>query len=373
MISLKYNNNLIAIVSGNNGTDVRIGKVCRSLSRLGFDLHLIGWDRRNGIKKKLELGATKIHMMNLTTPYGRATILGNLYFAFYAAHILKSLRPKTVCCIDEEYAIMLLPAKYVLYRHMVCDVFDGLNDRFSNRGKLYRLVLYIISQISRLGSDCLIATDNTRYERFGRYKSKSIVIENYPEDPGENLAKTQLEGPINIYASGSLSTKRGLRQLVQMLDSTNNVKVISAGWLYDDYSTNIFIKHPKVTFLGILTAKESLEKAALCDAVFSFYEPNSENNRYASPNKIYDAMSVGRPIIINEEVILSQWVVDNSLGFRLAYNDVDELKRIVQNLKMRRLSLISYAKHSRQLFQKGYRWEEVEKKLYSLYNKLSVD
>jgi hypothetical protein len=38
----------IALIHGNDGSDVRVGKTCRSLARLGFDVHFIGWDRRPG-------------------------------------------------------------------------------------------------------------------------------------------------------------------------------------------------------------------------------------------------------------------------------------------------------------------------------------
>jgi len=47
----------IALIHGNDGSDVRVGKTCRSLARLGFDTHFIGWDRRPEADKEIDLVA----------------------------------------------------------------------------------------------------------------------------------------------------------------------------------------------------------------------------------------------------------------------------------------------------------------------------
>ena len=363
----RFNTNRIALVHGNDGTDVRVGKVCRSLSRMGFDMHFIGWDRRPNIEKTVELGLTHTHIMKAATPYGSSTIFGSMRFALHMARELRKLRPNTVCCVNEDNALLALPMCGLFYRHLVCDVFDGILDRHSNSSLPSRIVLCAIAHISRIGADRLIATDSARFEGFGRYRPKCIVIENYPEDPGEDLASTPLDGPIRIYAAGTMYVGRGLRQLLAAVDATTNAEVVSAGWLYDDYATDVFVKHPKVAFHGIVTAQESLRLAAQCDAVFSFYEPSSVCTRQASPNKIYDAMSVGRPVIINEEAAVSQWIVDNHLGVRLPYTDTEGLTRILNSLKEKRKSVPDFARHARELFNQGYSWEQMEPRLNELY------
>jgi len=362
-----YNKNRIVLISPNDGTDVRIGKVCRSLSKMGFDIHFVGWDRRPGIEKSFELGSTCAHVMTGATIHGRFTVSGGIRFARHVVKHLWQLRPNTVCCVNEEYALLVLPLRYLFYRYLVCDVFDALYDRHSNRNWLVCHVLKFLSVVSRTGTDCLIATDVARFEKFGRHKNKSIVIGNYPEDPGEELAFMVPEGPVKIYAAGSMSVRRGLQQLIDVVDEMTNVEIISAGWLYDDYAKNVLSKHPMVTFHGIVSAQDSLRLAATCDAVFGFYEPSSVNNRLASPNKVYDAMSIGRPLIINEEAGVSQWVMENGVGLRTPYYNTDGLKQIIQNLKKRRNFLPGFAKHSRQLLSQGYSWEKMEQKLYVLY------
>ena len=111
-----------------------------------------------------------------------------------------------------------------------------------------------------------------------------------------------------------------------------DVEIVSAGWLLDSYANEVFVAHPAVRFHGIVSSRRSLELAAMCDAVFAFYAPTSEGNLNASPNKVYDAMSVGRPVIINSEVRMAQWIVDKRLGFAAPYGDVEALAEVIREL-----------------------------------------
>ena len=360
----------IAIVHGNDGSDVRIGKVCRSLSAMGFDTHFIGWDTRPEAEKDIDLGAATPHIMVRATPYGRTTVVTRLQFGWHTVRMLARLRPDVACCVNEDNAFLVLPFRGVLYRYLVCDVFDALVDRHSNRGALLRCVLRIVSEITRTGADRLIATDRPRFERFGRFRRKCVVIENVPEDPGEELSRLMLTGPVKVYVSGSLSIVRGLRQIIEVAEQLDDVEIVSAGWLYDDYAQDVFARHPKVSFRGIVTARQSLELAAGCDVVLALYLPNSVNNRNASPNKIYDAISVGRPVIINSETGVSRWVAENKLGYRCPYADVDALREVISSLGRRRRELADFARHARAVYLESYTWGRMEKRLDKLYRGL---
>jgi len=360
----------IAVIHGNDGSDVRIGKVCRSLSSMGFDVHFIGWDSRPEVGKSIDLGAAASHVMVKATPHGRFTVGGKLRFALHIKETLARLRPDVACCVNEDNALLALPFRGIFYRRLVCDVFDALVDRHSRKPWLLRCALRLVAETVRSGVDRLIATDQSRYSRFGRYRSKCVVVENVPEDPGEELSLTIPEGPTKIYVAGSLLSARGLEQIIDVVDRVPDVRIVSAGWLYDEFATTTFANHPNVDFVGIVTARQSLELAAGCDAVLAYYVPGTVNNLYASPNKIYDAMSVGRPAIINSETRVSEWVRENDVGWTCPYYDTDALAEIVRQLPERRKNLPQFAEHARDVFVRGYTWKRMEPRLYDLYSSL---
>lgn len=367
---MQFHRRRIALIHGNDGFDVRVGKICRSLSALGYDVHFIGWVRRPQENKEVDLGSASIHTMIHSTHFGRATITGTLRFGWHIAKTLAKLRPEIVCCVNEDNAFLALAFRRIFYRYLVCDVFDALLDRHSHRHRPIPIILSLISEVTRISADRLIATDDSRFERFGRFRQKCIVIENVPEDPGDELSRIKVEGPIKVYVAGSLTLTRGLKQIITVAEALGNLQIVSAGWPSDEYASKVFIRHPLVSFHGIVTPRKSLELAAGCDAVFAFYSPTSINNLHASPNKVYDAMAVGRPVIINQEVVLSQWIIKNELGFRCSYYDVEAVESIIVCMENRRDNLNKFAERVRGIFVRKYTWKFMESRLDKLYSDL---
>lgn len=349
----------IAIIHTNDGSDVRVGKLCRSACRLGFNCHYIGWDRRPSECKSSDLGGAKRHIMVRASRRGRATISGTLLFYFHVVAVLARIRPDTVLVVNEDLAFLLLPFRRLIYRRLICDVFDSLVDRHSNKNAIYRAIAAILSAVSRWGADQLFATDDRRRKRFGKHIGKTSVIENFPEDPGDKLSQQIPSGAVKIYVAGSLSEGRGLRQILSAAERLSNVSIISAGWIYDDYASIEFRQHPMVDYRGIVDSRQSLCHAAECDAVLAFYSPCTTNNIYASPNKIYDALSVGRMSIVNTETKVSEWIRHQNLGFVCPYNDVAGLVQVLLALSDRS----EFAENSARLrakFLKRFQWRQFE-------------
>jgi glycosyltransferase involved in cell wall biosynthesis len=90
----------------------------------------------------------------------------------------------------------------------------------------------------------------------------------------------------------------------------------------------------------------------------------------ASPNKIYDAMAVGRPVLINREVRLAEWVEAAGVGFACDYQDIDGLRAIVSRLETERGALMAFAARARRLFVDRYQWAQMESRLAALYEDL---
>lgn len=357
----------IAIVFGNDGSDPRIIRTSRSLVKMGHDVHFIGWDRRSEPPRNIDLGGGQLHVLRYSRPLSRSSLWAQIRFSLFTIQQLSRLRPDVVCAANEENAVRVLPFRKLLYKRLVCDVIDSQRDVFSNRILPVRLLWSFISELAHISSDTLIATDHTRFQRFGRHKCKTKVIGNYPEDPGEGLSKQFPAGKITIYVAGVLTENRGLRQILGAIKDLPDVSITAAGWPTDAFSSETFIRHPQVHYLGHVSLAKSLELAANSDAVLTFYAPNCRNNILASPTKLYEAMSVGRPVIMNREAQVAKWVEEKSLGFTCAYEDRDGLRNIVQSLASYRSQLPNFASRVRHLFQTAHSWEKMEAVLEEIY------
>jgi glycosyltransferase involved in cell wall biosynthesis len=361
----------VAMIHGNDGSDVRVGKTCRSLARLGFDAYFVGWDRRPDAPKTIDLGGCQPHVIKAATVNGKGTAGAHAKFIRHAVTTLAKVRPDVVCAVNEELACAVLPFKGILYRKLVCDIFDSLSARAGRQPAPLRAILNLGGGLGLRGADRLIATDEERRRMLGKFAGKTVVIENVPEDPGEQLSLGLPEGPTRIWVGGSLDEGRGLRQLMEAIEPLPDVEVVSAGWPYDPYSASVFVKHPRVRFNGIVTAGGALQLAASCDAVFSYYAPRNSYMINASPNKVYDALAVGRPVLINSEVKLAGWVESERVGYVRPYEDVDGLRETIASLSQQRGHLSGFARRVRSLFLGRYQWAQMEPRLAALYEELA--
>lgn len=361
----------VAVVHVNDGTDVRVSKLCRSLGRLGHETHFVGWDRRPAETKTLDLAATRKHIRVEATRYGKGSALGLGRFAVFLFRTLRTIRPDVVWVVNEEIAFLALPFRGLLYRRMICDIFDSLPDRHSHRRRSLVRLLQGIANAVQARADKVVATDETRAGFLTADRRRIAVIENFPEDPGETFARQTPTGEIAVWVGGTLTRNRGLEQILEAVADLPDVRIFSAGWAYDSYAADVFLKDPKVSYLGILTPQEALAAAARCDAILAYYLPLSKNNVFASPNKIYDALSIGRPVIINREVTVARFVAENDLGFTCAYDDIASLRTILMSLRANRRVLDDFATRSRQLFLSRFNWGRMEQRMAQILADLS--
>lgn len=362
----------IVLLLGTDGADVRSEKICRSLVRLGHEAHFVGWDRRGGENKNMVPGA-HYHLMDCRVAQGRSTLWAQAKFTWYAASQLKAIKADVVCAVNEDNFLRAVFFRKRYFSHLVCDFYDSHADRFSESPGVIRLPIRAISHWCKKVSDRLVVTDPLRWERLGDFRHKASVIQNVPVDPGGHLASKLPVGETKILVTGAMSKHRGLEQILRAVEQCSDAKILAAGRPSDSFAERVFLQHPLVEYHGIVTPQESLELAAECDAIYAFYAPINQNQIYASPNKLFDAMCVGRPVILNSEVKMSQWAADQSVGLLGPYADIDALQAIIRSLPARRASLQQFAEDARRRYVESHSWQKMEGILAGLYESLEAN
>ena len=66
---------------------------------------------------------------------------------------LRRVRPDVVCAVNEELAFLLLPFKGVLFRRLVCELYDPLDARHSGASAPVRIASRIVSAVALRFSD----------------------------------------------------------------------------------------------------------------------------------------------------------------------------------------------------------------------------
>lgn len=281
-----------------------------------------------------DLGRSTRQLFERRGQFGAGSVLSRLGFLWWIVRQLLVLRPATVVAVNEELGFPLaLLQPFIGYR-LVIDIHDPLADRVVLSGAGW--LLWLIQYLARSGAGRLWVTDEARYEKLSaRHRSKATVLPNYPNRPGfvlSDVAPDMSVREVSVAVLGSLHANRGLEILHQAMERCGACRVEAAGWIADEVSEK-FCRMPNVSFHGVVDQQESLRIMASCDIVYCFYNPEIPNNRNASPNKVYEAICLGKKCVINEEARVSEWVNANQFGYVCRYMDVAALAEILRLVK----------------------------------------
>lgn len=351
----------------------RCTKECNSLVRAGHEVTFIGWDLKPQDQRKHEmLPQVQMRVLRLGSEFGRFQFMAWLQWYWHLLRTLGFRRFDAVHAVDEYPVLMLLPFKRLLFRHLVMDVYDSIIKRPArNRlvGSCYRALRWIANR----GSDVIIETSEELKQTLGPFSRKAVVVYNSPEDPLEAIRGVwpPNTGPVRVAVGGGIGRQRmALESLVEVLNQMGpeRVQVESSGLLLDEYSREVWSKHPCVRHRWLDKTEDYFRQMAECDVIFGM-RADADHSDYRGlvfPQKVFDAAAVGRPILVSSENWVAQWVRTNQLGYDCSYRDIDGIKRILEASRQRRPELQKFAEQARGLYER-YKWSAMEKILLGMY------
>ena len=107
------------------------------------------------------------------------------------------------------------------------------------------------------------------------------------------------------------------------------------------------------------------------DAVLLALDPANLNNRLATPNKFYEAMAAGIPLVTCRELLLGNFVAEAGIGVAFPWGDWHGLRRLVAELRDAPGERAAMGARARALAEKRFGWTVCEARLAELYSRLS--
>jgi glycosyltransferase involved in cell wall biosynthesis len=359
-----------------DGADLRAALMCNSLQAVGHEVVFVGWDRDGGRKKVLLNESVKQRV--LVTDGDHNTLRRLVDFVRLVWKSIREEKPDVVQAVNEDVAVMTLPLKGAAFRRLVLDVYDSVIAN-PGREKVGRFVRPVIRKIGNAKADRIIETWEALAELLGPHQKKSVIIANCCPDPGaEHALKYPTCEEVLVSVGGTLSRKRDqLDVLVAAAERCppGSVRIMASGLLRDDYARDVFAKHPLVTYRWLDKPRDFLCEAAATDAILYLRGDAAESEYRARvvPNRLFDALSIGRPLIISSDTRISEWVAEHDYGFAWKSGDVEGLSKIFLSLKERRKSLPEFAARLRRDYVRAYTWACMEQRLKALYDELHAE
>ncbi len=367
----------IAYIFRHDPAYIRSTKECNALAKAGHQVTFVGWDFLAGNARKHDLlPGIRLKLLSYPGDFGRLSLRGWVRWYFHLIQSLRTDRFEVVHCVDEYPVLMLLPFKHLFFKRVVLDVYDSIIKRKAGNcfvAAIYRFLRLVANSVS----DRIIETSEDLKKTLGRFARKAVAVYNSPEDPFPCVQGIFPEphAPLRVAATGGIhSQSMALKTLVRVLDGfeTGRIEVICSGWLQDEYARNVFAKHPKVKYRWIETQEDYFRTLSLCDLIYNV-RVDSGNSNYRSlvfPNKVFDALAVGRPVLVASESQVSKWVMENQTGYACPFEDDKAMKKIFEDCMKNRPVLKDFARAKRELFLKNYHWPIMAERLTRMYASL---
>jgi hypothetical protein len=334
--------------------DPRVERVACLLSEQGMAVRVLAWDRERCSPRRSRASGVAVRRVRWPGRYGAG--IGNLpgLIGFNASIIgeLLAHKPAVVYCCDLDTALAGFLFRRLSPRTVfVYDVFDT----FAHSRKVGRLgggLLRLERALARQ-ADVLVVPDRNRLrpllcEGIGH----AVVLPNTPLDMLSAFrGQERFDGAVYV---GVLHRDRGLSMLVDAAEQAGiNLRVAGFG---PEAST--LRQRLGADFLGRLDHLEALRVQHSARAIVALYDPSVPNNRMAAPNKLYEAMMVGRPLISTKQTPIGDFVEENGIGLAVEYGDrralTEALKRIVRNPGIAE----EMGTRARALYETKYSWEK---------------
>jgi len=351
------------------GLEPRIAKEAGTLSRAGFDVHAILWDRELAYPAEEHRAGLRIHRFRLRAPEGQPALAWLLprWWAHVFFRILR-LRPAVVHAIDFDTVVPAFAAARIAGARLVYDIFDFYAEMITAplSPPLRRFLAKAEHRMIRR-ADAIILPDLRRREQLGGVEPKRLVeIQNVPEDrgrPGREPASDHFV----VFYGGMIAKDRGLKDLVIACEDTG-ARLVVAGHGPDEAElANVIESSHAAIFLGTISYDEVLDQTAGCQVVAALYDPAVPNNRFAAPNKLFEAMMFEKPVLVSEGTLAADIVREVGCGIVVPYGDREALKRALEKLMLSSEEASAMGARGRAAFEQRYNWKAMEPILLQLY------
>jgi len=352
--------------------DIRILlKECSSLVKAGYDVSLVvadglGNEVKNGINiHDVGLENSRLSRVLNTTKsiYKKAIELDADLYHFHDPEMinvglkLKKNGKKVIFDSHEDFASDLLTKSYlpVLVRYPMSIAF--------------RLYDYIVCN----KFDTIVTATKAISEIYKKRGCKTVVINNYPIIEELSVAPVKREN-IACFV-GAQTPIRGIKELVDAIDLVDDGLLYLAGPIVNQEFKQELEALPgwsKVVDLGIISRSEVANLLAKSAVGLVTYLP-APNHIDAQPNKLFEYMSVGLPVIASYFPLWKEIVEENNCGVCVDPNNSEEIANKMKYFFNHNKEIEEMGKNGILAVETTYNWLVEESKLVALYERLLRD
>lgn len=368
-IYFRKNKGIILLRSTSIKNDSRIQKEAKTFLETNEYVKVIGWDRKQEFNKNELFDGIDINFFRKKSIYGSG--IKNLFniflFQIYIFFKLYEYRKKynKIFSCDLDTGITARIFSKLFKKKVIYDIYDYYVDCHKIPSKLKNKIEK--QEIKNINSaDITIICTEERKKQITKAKPKKlIIVHNSPELPNfDNCKEYKLKSKtekLKICYVGILQEDRLLIEILDVIKNNKKYELHIGGFgKYEQKIANYSKEYSNIFFYGSMNYYDVLRLERECDILFATYNPKIENHKFSAPNKLYEAMALGKPIIVCKNTGIDKLVDKNKLGIVINYDSKEFLSAI------KSLEKNTNYESSKLLYNNKYSWNVMKEKLKKL-------
>lgn len=359
-------------VTNDLATDQRVQKVCDFLKEHQYDVHLIG--------RKLPDSLNVEHLPFKTTRFSMIFKSGPLFYAFYNIRLFFFLLFRKTPYLLANDLDTLLACSFIksIKGNML---FYDAHEYFTEVPEVVnrKNVQNIWKKIERFGIrrvDRMYTVNKSIAELYEKNYSKNADVVRNITSP-ERLPKHHISRKdiglketdfIGIIQGAGINIDRGAEEIVEAAAKIEGFQllIVGSGDVIPELKQKVEDKGwDNICFFGKQPYEKLMQISQLADVGFTMDKDTNINYRYSLPNKLFDFIHSGIPVIASNLPEVTKVVKGHNVGLITSHN-ISDIQSSIIKLKTER-SLMEELKANCILASSILNWEneiEVLKKIY---------
>lgn len=362
---------VIVSVTNDLVTDQRVNRICYSLLKLNYEVLLVGRKQKNSLPIDRKY---KVKRFNLWFNKG---------FLFYANYNVRLfwflLFSKSTLLWSNDLDTLL--ANYLVSKlkgiKLVYDSHEYFTEvpELVTRPKIQKIWQRIEQWIFPKLKNVITVSNQIAVEYKAKYGVNITVIRNLPNKIKNyyEVKNIKLEGSKLIIYQGWINVNRGIEALVEAMQYIENAHlcIIGDGDIFEKIVAKIVeVKlQDKITMLGKIPFEQLHHYTCQADLGVSLEESVGLNYKYALPNKLFDYINVGVPVLTSNlpemEAIVSKYNVGETIDEITPTAIAEKINQLFNNKE----KLAEYAQNSLKA-KEELCWKNEEQKFYAFVKEI---
>ena len=364
--------------------DPPVEKMANTLLSHGHSVTILAWDRSNtyaerGSIKKLANSETEIVHFGIPAKYSggiKANFKGLLLFQMRIIRWLFRHRREydAVHAFDFDTGFASMICCKLLRKKLIYHVLDYYAEGHILPGRLLNSIIEFFEiRVINSANATVICTEKRKEQIRKASPRKLYVIHNTPDSVQQMDTSFQVNGctgKLKLVYVGVLSRMRLLKETVEVVSKMDDVEMHIGGFgEYEDWMQKAAEQYSNVFFYGKLQYSETLALEKQCDIMMAVYDPSIRNHKYAAPNKFYESIMLGKPIIMAYDTGHDDIITKNDIGILTEYSE-SGIRDAIYALEKRRNEWNDMGKRAMNLYNSNYSWTIMTERIEEMYRNL---